>query len=82
MSDLRAGVANVSILLGLFALAFLVAGGADGPRLAPTVIIAFGAVAGVAAHAVRSAPRLRLALVITAAAATVGGMVALAFVVA
>lgn len=79
--NLRTGLANVSILLGFFALAFIVAGGAAGDRLAPALAVAAGAVFGGAVYFSRPYPRLLRWMSWSAAALTVGGMIALGFVI-
>ncbi|MCY1144039.1 hypothetical protein OWR29_39100 [Actinoplanes sp. Pm04-4] len=76
--NLRTRIANASILLGVFAVALIVWGEADGARLVPTLACAVGGVCGAGVYASRPYPQLTRWLLLSAVTLTVLGVVGLA----
>ena len=76
--NLRTRIANASILLGVFAVALIAWGEADGARLVPTLACAIGGVCGAGVYASRPYPQLTRWLLLSAITLTVLGVAGLA----
>ncbi|WP_328462529.1 hypothetical protein OHA21_35480 [Actinoplanes sp. NBC_00393] len=79
--NLRTRIANVSIVLGLLSLVVVASGGADGARLAPTLVCAIAGVCGAGVYFSRPYPALTRRLLIASVTLTVLGVIALVIVV-
>ncbi len=79
--NLRTRIANVSIVIGVLALATIAFGAADGARLVPTLVCAVAGVCGAGVYLSRPYPALTRWLLILSTVLTVAGIVALIVVV-
>jgi hypothetical protein len=79
--NLRISIANISIVIGFLALMVVVSGGADGARLAPTLLGVLAGIFGAGVYFSRPYPRITRWLLITSVALTVLGITGLLFVV-
>lgn len=79
--NLRVQIANVTIAFGFLAAMAVLAGGADGARLAPTLANVIGGVCGFGVYFSRPYPVLTRWLLIAAVTLTVLGIAGLVLVV-
>ncbi|MEU7905889.1 hypothetical protein [Actinoplanes sp. NPDC049118] len=76
--NLRTRIANITILLGVFAVAMIAWGEADGARLVPILTCAVGGVCGAGVYASRPYPQLTRWLLLSAVVLAILGIVGLA----
>jgi hypothetical protein len=79
--NLRTRIANVSIVIGLFAAFAAAMGDADGARLAPTLVCALGGLCGLGVDFARQRPVVVRYLLIATVILTVLGLLGLVLVV-